>query len=160
MDADRVWAKLQLRGGTVVQVVDMPPDLAPLLDALRAADSDRTPTEVHEGRPVVPGAGFVFGFATTQAQVDALADEVAAATTGDALVWVAYPKGSSKRYTCELNRDTGWTAFGRHGFEPVRQVAVDADWSALRMRRVEHIGRLTRQEAISEVGRARLAGGG
>ena len=45
------------------------------------------------------------------------------------------PKGTSKRYKSEIHRDTGWQAIGQAGFEPVRAVAIDEDWSALRFRR-------------------------
>jgi len=54
-------------------------------------------------------------------------------------LWFAYPQGTSKRYTCEFNRDTGWSALRSAGFDTVRQVAIDEDWSALRFRRVEYI---------------------
>ena len=59
-------------------------------------------------------------------------------------MWFAYPKGTSKRYKSEINRDTGWQALGKSGFEPVRAVAIDEDWSALRFRRVEFIKTMTR----------------
>ena len=74
---------------------------------------------------------------------------------GDALLWFAYPKGSSKRYTCDFNRDTGWTVLGEAGYEPVRQVAIDEDWSALRFRRVEYIKSFKREpkHAISDKGK-------
>lgn len=79
-----------------------------------------------------------------QVEVDRFASRVAKATSGeDAIVWVAYPKGTSKNYQCEFNRDTGWGKLGELGFEPVRQVAIDADWTALRFRRVEYIKKMT-----------------
>jgi hypothetical protein len=78
-------------------------------------------------------------FATRQAEVDTLSRLLAARAEGDALVWFAYPKGASKRYQCEFNRDTGWNAIRSSGFDTVRQVAIDEDWSALRFRRVEYI---------------------
>ena len=71
--------------------------------------------------------------------------EVAAAAkllpkaVGDAIVWLAYPKGTSKRYQCEFNRDNGWAAIEAAGFESVRMVAIDDDWSALRFRRSEFV---------------------
>jgi len=37
--------------------------------------------------------------------------------------------------------DKGWDALTGAGFDTVRLVAIDADWSALRFRRKEHIGR-------------------
>ena len=55
------------------------------------------------------------------------------------MVWFAYPKGTSKRYTCDFNRDTGWQVIRDAGFDSVRQVAIDEDWSAMRFRRVEYI---------------------
>jgi hypothetical protein len=39
----------------------------------------------------------------------------------------------------KFNRDTGWAAVKAAGFDSVRQVAIDEDWSALRFRRVEYI---------------------
>lgn len=85
---------------------------------------------------------FILAFGTTLAQVQEFAHIVAERTQGDAIVWFAYPKGSSKKYTCEFNRDTGWAALAEAGFRPVRQVAIDEDWSALRFRRTEYSQRL------------------
>jgi hypothetical protein len=76
---------------------------------------------------------------------------------GDAAIWIVYPKGSSKGYRCEFNRDSGWQVLGEAGFEPVRQVPIDADWSALRFRRVENIKAMVRDPAgaSSKAGRAK-----
>jgi hypothetical protein len=68
---------------------------------------------------------------------------------GDGLVWFAYPKGTSKKYTCDFNRDTGWSALGALGFEPVRMVAIEQNWSALRFRRIEYIKTMTRQTRLT-----------
>jgi hypothetical protein len=107
--------------------------------------------------PAKPSIGFAIGFAITQAELDQISAKLAGATAGDAIVWVAYPKGSSQRYQCEFNRDHGWQVLGDAGFEPVRQVAIDEDWSALRFRRTEFIKSLTRrkQGAISAAGKRR-----
>ena len=66
-----------------------------------------------------------------------------------------YPKGTSKKYKCEFNRDSGWPALGAGGYEPVRMVAIDEDWSALRFRKAEKIKSMTRNPdgAISKVGK-------
>jgi hypothetical protein len=100
---------------------------------------------------------FAIGFAATQAECDLVSSTIAEATEGDSIVWIAYPKGSSKKYKCDFNRDTGWSVLGDAGFEPVRQVAIDEDWSALRFRRTEHIKSLTRANsmAISSEGKRR-----
>jgi hypothetical protein len=105
----------------------------------------------------VPNAEFVLAFAAKQSEVDAFALAFAEKTEGDAVLWIAYPKGSSKRYKCDFNRDTGWEVLGKMGFEPVRQVAIDEDWSALRFRRVDFIKTMTRSFAMTEAGRAKAA---
>lgn len=83
---------------------------------------------------------------TRQAELAALAADIAQKAEGDAVVWFAYPKASSKKYRCDFNRDSGWEALGSLGFEGVRQVAIDDDWSALRFRRVEYIKKMVRAE--------------
>ena len=100
---------------------------------------------------------FAIGFAITQEELNRLSARFAQIISGDAIVWVAYPKGTSKKYRCEFNRDTGWEVLGEAGFEPVRQVAIDEDWSALRFRRTEHIKSLTisKDMAISSEGKRR-----
>ncbi len=100
---------------------------------------------------------FAIGFAVSQSECDRISSTVASATEGDSIVWIAYPKGSSKKYKCDFNRDTGWTVLGDAGFEPVRQVAIDEDWSALRFRRTEYIKSLTRSStmALSSEGKRR-----
>ena len=102
---------------------------------------------------------FAIAFVTTQAECDQFSSTLAKATEGDSIVWIAYPKGSSKKYECEFNRDKGWTVIGDAGFEPVRQVAIDEDWSALRFRRTEHIKSMTRSNsmAISTEGKQRTS---
>ena len=76
---------------------------------------------------------------TKKSEVDALAAKVAKRAKGDAVVWFAYPKGSSKKLRCDFNRDTGWDAVKAAGFDTVRAVAIDEDWTGLRFRRTEFI---------------------
>ncbi len=149
-----IFAKLNLKDQTGVVVLNGPPSFDIELVTLQNVEihravpsSGETPVEVE----------FAIAFTTTQAEVNAAAAAVAAAMPGDGILWLAYPKGSSKNYTCEFNRDTGWATLGELGFEPVRQVAIDADWSAFRFRRVEFIKSLTRATALSPRGRARIA---
>jgi hypothetical protein len=96
---------------------------------------------------------FGIGFAITVKERDTISAALAKAAADDAVIWLAYPKGTSKRYRAEFNRDAGWEVFGAAGFEPVRQVAIDEDWSALRFRRVQHIKTMTRSFAITAEGK-------
>ena len=146
-----VWKKLNLKDQERIAVVDAPDTFEAAIAALDGVIVERE---------MGPGIGFVLGFGTTLEQVERFAAAVADHSEGDVIVWFAYPKASSKRYRCEFNRDTGWAAFGDAGFEPVRQVAIDEDWSGLRFRRVEYIRQLTRARsgALTDEGRRRTSG--
>lgn len=87
---------------------------------------------------------FFLTFVDTQNEVDSIAPAIARKAEGDAIVWFAYPKGSSKKYKSQINRDNGWKVLGAEGFKPVRMVAIDEDWSAIRFRRVEFLKNMTR----------------
>ena len=100
---------------------------------------------------------FALAFTTTREETEELADALLPRLAEDAVCWFAYPKKSSKNYQSDITRDTGWQVLGDAGKEPVRQVAIDADWSALRFRSVRHISALTRRRemALSKEGRMR-----
>ena len=95
--------------------------------------------KIHRQIKPVAEIRFSIAFVTRQSEVDALAPAVAARAKGDATVWFAYPKGTSKKYKCDFNRDTGWGVLKAAGFDTVRAVAIDEDWTGLRFRRVEYI---------------------
>lgn len=147
-----VFDKLNLKHQTEILVLNPPASFEPELAGLDNVSVRRSPAEVE-------ALDFFLAFAIKQNEVDEAARIVAGKTRGDAVVWFAYPKGTSKKYECEFNRDTGWAALGAEGFEPVRQVAIDEDWSALRFRRVEYIKSMTRnkQAPISEQGKVKTA---
>lgn len=154
MPTTPLFAKLNLKDQRRIIVLDAPPSFDAELTALQRADRELT---VHRKVPAGEPIEFALAFATTQQAVDRATAALTARAADDVILWMVYPKGTSKRYTCEFNRDTGWAALGAAGFEPVRMVAVDEDWSALRFRRTRHIKTLTRSAdmAISAAGRAR-----
>jgi hypothetical protein len=147
-----LFNKLNLKGQTEIVVLNAPESFERELDALAGVT-------VHRDASAVERVEFALAFVITTAELAAAADAVLAKAQGDAVVWFAYPKGTSKRYKCEFNRDSGWTPLGAAGFEGVRQVAIDEDWSALRFRRVENIKTMKRDasRAATEQGRARVA---
>lgn len=134
-----VFAKLNLKEQTQIVVLDSPDSFERELAALKGVEIVR---DLKRAKRV----SFSLAFVTTQEQVDSLALAIGGIAEGDAIVWVAYPKGSSKKYKSEINRDRGWDKLGRAGFEPVRMVAIDEDWSAVRFRRVEFIKKMTRSK--------------
>jgi len=102
---------------------------------------------------------FFLAFVTKTKEVEDLAKIVAKKSVPDAVVWFAYPKGTSKKYTSEIGWDTGNDALGEAGFEPVRMVAIDEDWTGKRFRRVAFIKNLTRdpRALVSKEGKKRVA---
>ncbi len=100
---------------------------------------------------------FVVVFCIKQNEVDKAGEAIVKKAISDAVIWFCYPKGTSKKYKCEFNRDTGWKKLGELGSEPVRQVAIDDDWSALRFRNPEYIKKMTRSFAMTEKGKAKVA---
>jgi hypothetical protein len=129
-----VFEKLNLGAHTEIVVFNAPKSFEPEMARLKGVKVLQDPK-----RPTA--LAFGIAFAATQAELDRLSAVLAGASKGDAVLWFAYPKGTSKRYVCEFNRDTGWQAIRDAGFESVRQVAIDEDWSALRFRRVEYVNR-------------------
>jgi hypothetical protein len=127
-----LFDKLQLKGHDQLLVLSAPESFEKELSQLPAL-------HIHRSLESVPEIRFSLAFVTRQAEVDALAPKIAARAKGDAAVWFAYPKGSSKKYKCDFNRDTGWAKLFAAGFDTVRSIAIDEDWTALRFRRKEYI---------------------
>jgi hypothetical protein len=128
-----VFAKLNLKDQTEILVVNAPASFEPELKALKGITVLRDPAKAK-------AISFALAFATRQSELDAVSKVFSAKAAGDAVLWFAYPKGTSKRYACEFNRDSGWNVIRVAGFDSVRMVAIDEDWSALRFRRTEYIG--------------------
>lgn len=99
----------------------------------------------------------VLFFVQTKNQIKEATLRISNMTETDAFIWFAYPKKSSRNYTSEVTRDEGWEALGALNLEPVRQISISEDWSALRFRRVENIKSFKRNFAISDEGRKRMS---
>ena len=143
-----IFTKLNLKDQKEILVLNAPESFEPALAALEAVTVKRNANDVKQ-------TGFSLAFVTTQREVDALAKTVARKAGGDAVVWFAYPKGTSKKYRSQIDRDSGWAALGAAGFEGVRMVAIDEDWTAVRFRRAEFIKTMKRDSkwAMSRAGK-------
>lgn len=127
-----VFEKLNWKDQQEIVVLNAPESFEPELVRLPLLT-------IHRSLTPIKNTEFLLAFVTRQIEVNALAPQIAKRTMGDAIVWFAYPKGSSKKYKCDFNRDTGWDALTGLGFETVRAIAIDEDWTALRFRRSEFI---------------------
>jgi hypothetical protein len=137
-----LFKKLNLGACDTILVLNSPASFETQLSSLAGVSILRESGK----KPTMP---FAIAFAVSQSELDDVSNRLVNCTDGDAIVWVAYPKKSSKIYRCEFNRDNGWDVLGNAGFEPVRQVAIDDDWSALRFRRTQYIRSMTRNNAMA-----------
>ncbi len=148
---DAVFKKMNFRSTENIVVLNSPPSFDANLSQMEGL------TSILNNLEEVNTTEFILAFCTKQAEVDSVANQAVSKLTGDGLLWFAYPKGTSKRYKCDFNRDTGWEVLGKLGFEPVRAVAIDDDWSALRFRKVGYIKKMTRSFAMTEEGKERIS---
>lgn len=140
-------AKLQHKSGTVV-VLNSPPEFEPVMQHWRA-----------QGLPVSerrnPGSTFLLVFVRGRADIERQAGAVITSVGQDGVLWFAYPKQSSARYRTDIRRDVGWDVLGRMGYEGVRQIAIDDDWTALRFRSVDTIQRMQRDPSRAMTARGK-----
>lgn len=127
-----VFGKLNLGSRQEIVVLQAPESFQPELARLPVIT-------IHNHLESVAETEFSLVFVTRKSEVERLAPLVAKRAKGDAIVWFAYPKSTSKKYSCDFNRDTGWASLKKLGFDTVRAVAIDEDWTALRFRRKEFI---------------------
>jgi hypothetical protein len=120
-----VLKKLQFKSQEPVLLLDSPAELKPLAKAFGV--------KVHT-QPKGKYA-FLLCFVKSLAEGEKLARLLAKLLEEKAVLWVAYPKGTSKKYKSDYNRDTGHALMGKHGLEGVSLVSLDEDWSAMRFKK-------------------------
>jgi hypothetical protein len=127
-----IWEKLNLKDQQEILILNAPESFAPELASLPVLT-------IHHHIESVPHIGFALAFVTHIAEVKTLAPKLAVQAPGDPILWFAYPKPTSKKLKCDFTRDSSWAALKKAGFDSVRPVPIDDDWTALRFRRKEFI---------------------
>jgi hypothetical protein len=117
--AKTIADKLLIKPGMTVAVVNAPKGLESVEGAALAKD--------------VKSASAALLYAATAADVDAHLPKVMKALSGEARLWIAYPKAG--KLGTDLNRDLLWKQVEPRGFESVRLVSLDDTWSAFAFRR-------------------------
>ncbi|MGB4773836.1 MAG: hypothetical protein WBP45_01570 [Daejeonella sp.] len=147
----QLFKKLNFKGQKEIFVINSPTEFTHELETMMKITSVKT--DLKDCKELE----FILAFVKTKPEVDKMALIIEQKLKGDGLVWFAYPKGTSKKYKAEINRDNGWESIANIGLETVRAVAIDEDWSALRFRRVEFVKPMNRNEkiAITEEGKLR-----
>jgi hypothetical protein len=126
--------KLLIKPGRRLALLNAPPDyraeLGPLPDGVTVVDRA-------DGAPA--GCDIVQLFVKDLAEVAHLTPEAERALKPGGILWICYPKGSSKVKT-DLNRDILWEALSSRGLSPVSLVSVNTVWSAMRFRPSDQVG--------------------
>lgn len=123
-----IFQKLNLKDQKQILVLNAPKSFEPELQSLQDVEVVRDLDNVNT-------VDFALIFVVKKAYLDGVSTKLAGKAQGDAILWFAYPKGTSKNLKADFNRDNGWGVIIAAGFQPVRMVAIDEDWSALRFRR-------------------------
>ena len=110
-----VAGKLQVKPGQRVRVVNAPTDVELDLDTV---DDE--------------GADAVLVFVRNSDELRSHEAVVIENASKDRLTWIAYPKAG--KLGTDLNRDRLWQLLEDKAIQPVRNVAIDDTWSALRFR--------------------------
>jgi hypothetical protein len=90
---------------------------------------------VKKARADAAKADVVLLFVPNRAELDAQLPMVLKKALPTAILWLAYPKLTSN-LAADLSRDVIHALAPKYGLDTVSQIAIDDDWSALRLKRV------------------------
>jgi len=90
------------------------------------------PLELTAPRAGADQADALLVFVANEAGLRQHLGELQAAAAAGRLTWIAYPKAGG--LGTDINRDIIRAIANENGLDPVRQIAVDATWSALRLK--------------------------
>ncbi len=137
---DPLLKKMTWKDGMNIQIWNAPSELKELISSWKSGGLINP-----EAKP-----DFLLAFVQTEEEVKKYFLEMQNLTPEDQQIWLAYPKGTSKRYKAQINRDSGWKYLGEFDFEGVRQIAINEDWSALRFRKRKYIKVMTRKFSVKD----------
>lgn len=121
--------KMFIRAGYRIAIINAPKNYT-----LGALPEDVTLSPVLEGQ-----YDLVQLFVNTIDELDTYAVAAINAVKPGGLLWITYPKKSSKIKT-DITRDFGWETVEHAGWRPVTQISIDETWSALRFRPKSEVG--------------------
>jgi hypothetical protein len=117
--------KLKLKPGQRAVVVNAPDGYL--------AELGELPAGVELAEKLTGKFDWVQIFVKNKAELDKLLPHVARTLKPESLLWISYPKGSSKIQT-DLTRDQGWDAVQAADLKWITLISVNATWSAFALR--------------------------
>ena len=126
--------KLGIKPKHRVNILNAPEGYSEQIGTLLSADVELFTTPTSAGNFDV-----VLQFVRNKAEVEKDTPEAIRQVKPGGLLWVSYPKQSSKVPT-DINRDILWKIFPNSEWRPVTQISIDEIWSALRFRPKSEVG--------------------
>ncbi len=127
MSDKSVTEKLLIKEGYRILIINEPEGYRTTLGKL--------PAKVDVGTRVSGQADLIQLFVSSRTELEANILAVKSALKPKALLWVTYPKGTS-RIKADINRDTIAGYARSVGLQPVAMISIDETWSALRLKQV------------------------
>ena len=125
MPESALTKKLKLKAGQRAAILNAPEgyleQLRPLPDGVELLDHV-------EGK-----VDWAQLFVRNKSELDRMAPQVIAALKPESLLWISFPKGTSKIQT-DLSRDKGWDSLKQADLKWINLVSVDETWSAFSLR--------------------------
>jgi Protein of unknown function (DUF3052) len=90
---------------------------------------------VKKQRCDISEADVILLFAADRGQLDSSLPSMLEKAPRDAIIWIAYPKLTSK-LAGDLSRNLIHALAANSGLDTVSQIAIDDDWSAMRVKRI------------------------
>ena len=123
--------KLQIKNIDKLAIVNAPTEFSNLMTDFK--------THFNVETEIKDTLSFILVFVKNRGEIIKWAKLAIGSLIDDGLLWFAYPKKSSKAYKTDISRDEGWESLSQVGYRPVRQIAIDKDWSALRFRKQKYV---------------------
>ena len=123
--------KLKIKENTLIVVVNGPANYAEMV-----GDLPKGAAVTHQ---LVNDHPFVHLFVRNKAELVKEIDTVISATAPGGLIWISYPKGTSKIQT-DLNRDKGWEILEKYKLQWATLISIDTTWSAFCLKNLPEKG--------------------
>jgi hypothetical protein len=127
-----LYKKLRLESGSRCLTINVPTSFFPLLEDL--------PPGIRFETELIGDYDWVMLFVTQAQQVIETIPIILPLLFDDGLLWVTFPKSSSK-LKGDLTREALWNVMHSHGYKAVTHVYIDQDWTAMRFRSQDLIGK-------------------
>jgi hypothetical protein len=118
--------KLKIDSSLPVWLIDVPKDI----------DLGTAAADVQKSLASKQAITQILLFAESRKALDPKLDKILPRLAEKAVFWVAYPKKSGKIQS-DLIRDEGWEKIGEHGYRIVSSAAINEDWSAVRISKID-----------------------